>query len=62
MCNAPVLMAPGCTQHFKLEVDASTLGAGAVLIQENFNGLEHPIIYYSRKFSKHQLNYSTIEK
>ncbi len=57
MCNAPVLIAPDCTQHDKLEVDASTLGARAVLIQEDFNGLEHPIIYYSRKFSKHQLNY-----
>ncbi len=61
MCNAPVLMAPDCTQHFKLEVDSSALGAGAV-IQEDFNGIEQPISYYSRKFNKHQLNYSTIEK
>ncbi len=62
MCNAPVLMAPDCAQSFKLEVDASAVGAGAVLIQEDANGIEHPISYYSRKFNKHQLNYSTIEK
>ncbi len=62
MCNAPVLMAPDCAQNFKLEVDASAVGAGAVLIQEDANGIEHPISYYSRKFNKHQLNYSTIEK
>ncbi len=62
MCNAPVLMAPDCARSFKLEVDASAVGAGAVLIQEDANGIEHPISYYSRKFNKHQLNYSTIEK
>lgn len=62
MCNAPVLMAPDCTRVFKLEVDASAVGAGAVLIQEDENGIEHPISYFSRKFNKHQLNYSTIEK
>lgn len=62
MCSAPVLMAPNFAQHFKLEVDASAVGAGGVLIQEDANGIEHPISYYSRKFNKHQLNYSTIEK
>ena len=55
-------MAPDCTRVFKLEVDASAVGAGAVLIQEDENGIEHPISYFSRKFNKHQLNYSTIEK
>ncbi len=54
MCIAPVLMAPDL---HKILVDASALGAGAVLIQEDFNGIEHPISYYSRKFNKHQLNY-----
>ncbi len=59
MCNAPVLMAPDFAQNFK--VDASALGTGAVFIQGDFNGIEHPISYYSRKFNKHQFNYSTIE-
>lgn len=55
-------MAPDCTRVFKLEVDASAVGAGAVLIQEDENGIQHPISYFSRKCNKHQLNYSTIEK
>ncbi|XP_077061592.1 uncharacterized protein LOC143714359 [Siphateles boraxobius] len=47
---------------FKLEVDVSAVGAEAVLIQEDKDGIDHPICYFSRKFNKHQLNYSTIEK
>lgn len=62
LTSAPVLAAPDCTRCFKLEVDASALGMGAVLIQEDDVGFEHPICYFSRKFNRHQRNYSTIEK
>ncbi len=62
LCNAPVLLAPDCSQGFKLEVDASAVGAGAVLLQDDKNGIDHPISYFSHKFNKHQFNYSTIEK
>lgn len=34
----------------------------AVLVQEDAYGIDHPVCYFSRKFNKHQLNYSTIEK
>lgn len=47
---------------FKLELDASALGAGAVLLQEDKYGIDHPVCYFSKKFKKHQLHYSTIEK
>lgn len=62
LCHAPVLAAPDLTKPFKLEVDASAVGAGAVLLQEDAEGVDHPVCYFSRKFNKHQLNYSTIEK
>lgn len=62
LCNAPVLAAPVYEKAFKLEVDASSVGAGAVLIQEDTCGIDHPVCYFSRKFNKSQLNYSTIEK
>lgn len=62
LCNAPVLAAPDFSLPFKLEVDASALGAGAVLIQESTGGIDHPLCFFSRKFNKAQLNYSTIEK
>lgn len=47
---------------FKLEVDASALGAGTVLLQEDEQDIDHPICYFSKKFNKHQTQYSTIEK
>lgn len=62
LCSAPVLAAPNFVRPFKLEVDASALGAGAVLLQEDDRGIDHPVCYFSKKFLKHQLHYSTIEK
>ncbi len=61
LCNAPALSAPNFTLPFQLQVDASAHGAGAVLLQEDSFGIEHPICYFS-KFSKCQKHYSTIEK
>ena len=43
-------------------VDASGVGAGTVLMQHDFKGIEHPICYVSHKFNQYQKNYSTIEK
>ena len=30
-------------------------------MQEDGNGLDHPVSYLSKKFNKHQKNYSTID-
>ncbi len=62
LSNSPVLEAPDITSPFKLAVDASDVAAGAVLLQEGKDGVDHPVCYYSRKFNKSQQNYSTIEK
>ena len=58
----PVLSAPNFDCQFKLAVDASDVAAGAVLLQEGKDGVDHPICYFSRKFNQHQRNYSTVEK
>ena len=55
-------MAPRLDKPLKIQTDASNVGAGAVLIQENDNGVEHPVCFFSRKFNNYQLNYSVIEK
>ena len=60
--SAPVLLAPDFDKCFKLAVDASDVGIGAVLLREDNNGIDHPVCYFSKKFNKHQKNYSTIEK
>ena len=60
--STPVLWAPDFDKCFKLAVDASDVGIGAVLLQEDNNGIDHPVCYFSKKFNKHQKNYSTIEK
>lgn len=62
LCNAPVLSAPNFTESFSLQVDASAHGAGAVLMQADNAGIEHPVSYFSKKFTRCQKNYSTIEK
>ena len=60
--SAPVLLAPDFDKCFKLAVDASDVGIGAVLLQEDNNGIAHPVCYFSKKFNKYQKNHSTIEK
>ena len=60
--SAPVLLAPSFDKEFKLAVDASDVGAGSVLLQEDDGDVDHPVCYFSKKFNKHQRNYSTIEK
>ena len=62
LTSAPLLAAPQMRKTFKLQVDASKMGAGAVLLQDGEDGVERPVCYFSRKFSTYQLNYSTIEK
>ena len=64
LCHYPILRSPDFDKPFTLAVDASDEAAGAVLLQRNGNDecVEHPIAYYSKKFDKHQKNYSTVEK
>ena len=60
--SAPVLSAPDFNRPFKIAVDASDVAAGAVLLQEDHDGVDHPVCYFSRKFNQSQRNYSTVEK
>lgn len=62
LCAAPMLAAPRLHQPFQLYVDASHVGAGAVLTQQDDLGICRPVSYFSKNFNKHQLNYSVIEK
>ena len=61
--SEPVLAAPDFQKPFlKLAFGASVVGAGGVILQEDESGVDHPVCYFSKKFSKCQKNFSTIEK
>lgn len=62
LCSSPVLAVPRLDRPFKIHVDASDVGAGAVLLQTDANWVDRPVSFYSRKFNSFQLNYSVIEK
>ncbi|XP_068207459.1 uncharacterized protein [Palaemon carinicauda] len=62
LTSSPVLKAPDFGSPFAVEVDASDLGIGAVLLQKGPGDMQHPVAYMSKKLKNHQRNYSTIEK
>ena len=62
LVSQPVLMAPNFGKPFKLMVDASDVGCGVVLLQEDDSQIDHPVSYFSYKFNTHQNNCSTCEK
>lgn len=58
-----MLAVPNFSLPLKVEVDASTTGGDAVLLQDGDQGVCYFFyFYFSVKFRKHQLNYLTIEQ
>ena len=62
LCEIPVLRAPDFSRPFALAVDASQVGVGAVLMQPDDDNINHPVCYFSKKFSPAQRNYSVVEQ
>ena len=61
LMNGPILITSNFTKQFKLAVDASDVGVGAVLFQE-VSDVDRPISFFPKKLDQDQANYSTIEK
>ncbi len=61
LTEEPVLRAPDFSCPFLLQTDASDAGLGAVLSQVQ-EGEEHPVLFISRKLTKAERNYATVEK
>lgn len=59
--SAPVLVHPNYENKFRVQCDASNFGIGAVLAQEDENGVEKPISYMSIKLNRAQRNYTVTE-
>lgn len=61
LMNPPILQYPNFSKVFTLSTDASNIACGAVLSQET-DGIDLPIAFASKKFTKGEANKSTIEK
>lgn len=61
LLKPPILQYPDFKNKFIITTDASKHAVGACLSQ-NFDGVELPVSYASRSFTKGELNKSTIEK
>ncbi|XP_049323293.1 zinc finger and SCAN domain-containing protein 12 [Astyanax mexicanus] len=61
LCSEPVLVSPDFNKPFTVQVDASAVGIGAVLVQ-GVKGEERPVLYLSRKLLPREMRYSTVEK
>ena len=46
--SEPVLLCPDYSQPFRLECDASLVASGGVLLQDDVNGTEHPMAFFSK--------------
>ncbi|XP_042415186.1 uncharacterized protein LOC122004349 [Zingiber officinale] len=57
LSSAPLLLLPDFSKAFEIEYDASGIGIGVVLMQEN-----RSITYFSEKLNGATLNYSTYDK
>ena len=58
--SAPTLQIPSADVTHRLHTDASSIGIGAMLTQDQGNG-HQPIGYFSRKLSPPEMNYPTHE-
>ncbi|KAK4313848.1 hypothetical protein Pmani_014834 [Petrolisthes manimaculis] len=61
LSQEPILLLPDVKQEFILRTDASNVGLGAVLLQEQA-GESKPIAYASRKLLPREERYSVVEK
>ena len=61
LSEKPIICIPDTKKPFVLRTDASDKGLGAVLLQDQGQGLQ-PIVYASKKLAGAECNYAIIEK
>lgn len=61
LTEAPLLANADFSKPFVIQCDASTSGIGSVLTQEDSEGQEHPLYFFSKKLNKAQKSYTITE-
>ena len=59
--NSLGVAQPDFNKPFKIETNASNIGIAGILTQE-YEGIDRPIAFASRKLAEHELKYSISEK
>ena len=62
MVTMPILVFPDWKKIFHVHVDASSIALGVILAQPGEGGIDHPIVFASRKLSSTERNYTTTER
>lgn len=62
MVTTPILVFPEWKLPFHVHVDASSIALGVILAQPGEGGLDHPIVFLSRKISSAERNHTTTER
>ena len=62
MLSFAVLKNAYFTKSFILQTDASEVGVGAVLSQQDDQGHDHPVSFFSKKLLPREQRFSTVEK
>ncbi|GIY01559.1 hypothetical protein CDAR_456991 [Caerostris darwini] len=62
LVSVPCLSLPDFDKPFAICTDASKYSLGAVLVQEDESGFQHPIFFASRKLGPTEIKYSVVEK
>lgn len=61
LVSEPVLQGPRFNKRFHLQTDASDVGVGTVLSQKHEDGTDRPVAFFSKKLTKAECNYATVE-
>lgn len=62
LSQAPILVPPDPYKPYIIETDACDYGVGAVLLQEDSDGIRHPIAFESKKLSPEERSYPAQER
>ena len=61
LTSSPVLRLPDLSKPFMIQTDASKLGTGAVLLQQDAEGVSHPCAYLSQALVGAEQNYQVYD-